>query len=89
MESGFKIDEGDDFSVSLHRAAGGRGDAGDDFEERGFAGSIGADDANTLPLFDRKAYIVKCKKLFFPPLHHFLHQRGLLMVDGIFLRHTT
>src|SRR5437667_175491 len=46
VKAGADFEQAADAAAELDAAFGGRGDSADDLEERGFAGAIGADDAD-------------------------------------------
>ncbi len=60
VKAGAYFEQGGDAAAEAHFAAGGFGDAGEDFEEGTFAGAIVTDDAEDFALLHLKFYIAEC-----------------------------
>ena len=52
MKAGADFEEAADASVNFGVAFGGAGDAGEDFQQRAFAGAVAADEADDFALMD-------------------------------------
>ena len=59
MEAGADLQQAADAALNLDLAAGGGGDAREDFEQGAFAGAIAADDAEDLALANLEADVAQ------------------------------
>ncbi len=67
MKAGAHLQQAGDAPFDLDVPAGGGGDPGQDLQQRAFAGSVAADDAQHLALLHLKADIIQCQDRFAGP----------------------
>ena len=64
MEAGADFEQGADTTMGTDGTGGGTGDAGEEFEEGGFTGTVLADDADDVALLDLEVDVAEGPDVF-------------------------